>query len=146
MKQIRGDLWKLATTGTVCITTNGFVKRDGSAVMGRGCARQARDRYPGIDRVLGESLRHDGNHTHVLMQDGSLTIVSFPVKHYWHQPADPQLIARSAHELVELLDDHDLPQPCLLPRPGCGNGQLSWTDVEPLLADILDDRVSIVTY
>ena len=29
-------------------------------------------------------------------------------------------------------------------RPGCGNGQLKWEDVKPLIAPILDDRFIVV--
>ncbi len=31
-----------------------------------------------------------------------------------------------------------------LVRPGCGNGQLKWEDVKPLIAPILDDRFIVV--
>ena len=39
MKEVFGDLWEF--DGTIAITTNGYLKRDGTCVMGRGCARQA---------------------------------------------------------------------------------------------------------
>jgi hypothetical protein len=35
-------------------------------------------------------------------------------------------------------------QTILLPRPGCGNGQLDWAQVGPAIAPLLDDRVTIV--
>ena len=43
MKEVFGDLWEF--DGTIAITTNGFLKRDGTCVMGRGCARQAAVRF-----------------------------------------------------------------------------------------------------
>ena len=43
MKEVFGDLWEF--DGIIAITTNGFVKRDGTCVMGRGCARQAAVRF-----------------------------------------------------------------------------------------------------
>jgi len=39
MKELRGNLFH-TPCDVICITTNGFVKRNGEAVMGRGCAVQ----------------------------------------------------------------------------------------------------------
>ena len=51
MKEVFGDLWEF--DGIIAITTNGFVKRDRTCVMGRGCARQAAVRFPELPRKLG---------------------------------------------------------------------------------------------
>ncbi len=134
------DLWDLSADLRV-LTTNGFVKRNGDAVMGRGIALEATRRYPGIASVLGNRLRTAGNHVHLL----SPGIASMPVKHLWWDPADPRLIVRSAHELVALVNEHGFTQ-VVMPRPGCGNGRLDWRDVEPLIAPILDDRFTVVTF
>jgi hypothetical protein len=43
-REVKGDVWPLAAEvkpDTVAITTNGFVKRNGQAVMGKGCALEA---------------------------------------------------------------------------------------------------------
>ena len=50
MKEVFGDLWKF--DGIIAITTNGFVKRDRTCVMGRGCARQAAVRFSELPRKL----------------------------------------------------------------------------------------------
>ena len=34
----------------------------------------------------------------------------------------------------------------LIPRPGCGYGELNWQDIKPLLESILDDRFISVTF
>jgi len=44
VKEVDGNLWEIEADWRV-ITTNGFVKKDGRAVMGRGVARQALQRY-----------------------------------------------------------------------------------------------------
>jgi hypothetical protein len=44
MRELKGDLWKLAEQlkpDAVCITTNGSIKKNGQAVLGRGCGKEA---------------------------------------------------------------------------------------------------------
>ena len=54
MKEVFGDLWEF--DGTIAITTNGFLKRDGTCVMGRGCARQAAVRFRELPRKLASRI------------------------------------------------------------------------------------------
>ena len=46
MKEVTGNIWDYPAD-IVCITTNGSTTRNGSAVMGKGIALQAKERYPG---------------------------------------------------------------------------------------------------
>lgn len=149
MLEESGDLWTLPADAR-CITTNGTIRGDGKAVMGRGCAQEARNRYPGLDTYLGLQLHAGGNHVHHLMQDakeprptGIWVLLSFPVKHHWREKADLELIRRSCGELMLLMEVEDW-QRVLLPRPGCGNGQLGWDEVGPAIAPLLDDRVVVI--
>jgi hypothetical protein len=140
MREISGDIWDYLGTAVIAITTNGTVTRSGEAVFGRGCARQARDRFPDLPRRLGELLRRGGNHVHYL-GDG---LVSFPVEETpWENP-DPRLIRRSAGELRELADRSGW-QTVVVPRPGCGGGGLEWRHVRPLLVEAFDDRFIVIT-
>lgn len=138
MREARGDMWALPAD-VRAVTTNGIVKSNGAAVMGRGVALQAQAHFHGCDLVLGQLLQEGGNHVHVLCED----LVSFPVKHHWRDPADPELIRRSAHELVALTDAHGW-QRVVVPRPGCGAGQLHWSEVRAIIAPIFDDRFVVV--
>ena len=94
MQEIVGDLFKSVKADAICITTNGWTKRDGSCVMGRGCADQAKKRWPGIEHTLGIHLER-GNHLYLLTHvegrqivlpvlgrhfEVPYHIVSFPVK------------------------------------------------------------------
>jgi hypothetical protein len=145
MLEANGDLWVLPADAR-CITTNGYVKADGAAVMGRGCALEARERFPGVDMLLGHRITKAGNHVHILPVDtrARWELVSFPVKHHWREKADLDLIARSCAELTELIEGEGWER-VLLPRPGCGNGQLSWEgEVRPLISYLLDDRVVVI--
>ena len=44
----------------VCVTTNGIIKRDGTAVMGAGIAKTANLRFK-VAKKLADSLRTNGN-------------------------------------------------------------------------------------
>lgn len=151
MIEVVGDLWTFPGVDVRCITTNGTLKADGTAVMGRGCAYEAKTRYPGIERQLGVSLQKYGNSVQPLWTvpgDGPWdpwdVILSFPVKHNWWEAADLDLIENSASKLMILIDDYGY-DTVLLPRPGCGNGRLKWEDVKKVIAPILDDRVLVIS-
>jgi len=144
MKEVIGNLWTYPAEARV-ITTNGFVKSNGAAVMGRGCAREAATRWPRLPALLGLCIRERGNIVHYMgAWDGEL-IIAMPVKHNWWEPADPALIVESAEGLVWLANHMSFVS-IVLPRPGCGNGQLSWDTVKSLIEPILDDRFSVITF
>ena len=98
MKIYRCDIWSLADRAdAICITTNGLTKANGEAVMGKGIALQARQRFPGIDRVLGDHLRARGNVPGIINVNPA--IVSFPTKNDWRDKSDLDLIEKSARKL-----------------------------------------------
>lgn len=140
MQEISGNIWELNCRYRV-ITTNGVISSTGKAIMGKGIALQARDRYPYVDVILGKLINAHGNHVYFLNDN----LISFPTKHHWREKSDIELIKRSAIELVALLkpklgwDDK-----VSLPPVGCGNGRLIWKDVKRVIAPILDDHYYIV--
>ena len=140
MKEAIGNIWDHLGNAIICITTNGHLTKNGEAVLGRGCAQQARKRFPDLPARLGALLSEGGNHVHIL-GDG---LVSFPVEESpWSIP-DLRLIRRSAEDLRALADREGWTR-IIVPRPGCGGGGLAWPDVRPLLADILDDRFTVIS-
>ena len=54
-----GDMWTAYTTADLfLITTNSTLKTSSHAlVMGRGIARQAKERFPGLDIALGGQIQ-----------------------------------------------------------------------------------------
>lgn len=146
MIEVFGDFWEHEADAHV-ITTNGTIKESGAAVMGRGVARQAKMRFPGIPMYLGSLLQERGNRVHYLGEwtraDGrSYNLFSFPVKHNWDEPADLELIAKSAAELaVEASGYHTV----AIVRPGCGNGGRDWiTEVRAIVKPFLGTRFHVV--
>lgn len=63
----------------------------------------------------------------------------------WGSVADVGLIIRSAKELVTTADHHKW-ESIVVPRPGCGAGELNWAKVGPILSAILDDRFYAITF
>jgi hypothetical protein len=153
-----GDIWEMAKrpNSVVCITTNGYVNARRECTMGRGVALQAKKRYPGIAKELGDKICRMGNHCHSLC-DGM--VLSFPTKHVWWRPSLLELIRQSAEELHHFASTFGVPLPSgpnakyiigpltfYLPRPGCQNGGLLWKDVKPVLESVgLPDNVVVVT-
>lgn len=142
------DVFALPEDGSeaAVVTTNGMVRNNGYAVMGRGVALSAKNNFPGIDRTLGRKLRATGNHAYNLGIYGhggrQMTVLTMPTKNDWRNPSDLNLIRQSAYELVKLADEHGLTT-VYMPRPGCQNGRLSWNMVQAVIQDILDDRFVI---
>ena len=178
MIQITGNMWQPATyrliSDAICITTNGYIKANGEAVMGRGCAAEAARLFPHLPRTLGEFIRRDGNVVSVLTGvniNHPQWLVSFPVKPQhrscapdklnvvrhmrskfssgamvpgWACIASLEIICRSAQQLKDLATENEW-RTVILPRPGCGAGELKWENVCPTLSSILDDRFYVIT-
>lgn len=170
MKEIKGNLFEIECDA-LCITTNGFVKSNSECVMGKGCAKQFTKFVPTIAKTLGDAISLNGNVTQVMFQDNKHpTVLAFPVKPIgeisdgtnavahmqnkmpvgcfipgWACKAKLDIIVSSAHALITLTDAAGW-KTVLVPRPGCGAGELLWSDVYPVLRDILDDRFVSVTF
>ncbi len=141
MHELRGDIWERHEKGQwVVITTNGSVRHDGAAVMGRGVAREAAIKFPDLPITLGDCIQTRGNRVHAF---STFRLFAFPVKEEWPQRASMRLIEQSAYQLVALVNALKLSQVYMV-RPGCGNGGLSWSSVKPLLDLILDSRFYVV--
>lgn len=142
MREVKGNIWDHRNRDNViiCITTNGFVKKNGECVMGKGCALEATKIYPMIKNDLGSLILHNGNIVQFIYKN----IIAFPVKHNWFETADINLIIKSALSLKEIAD-RDKETYFLLPHPGCGNGNLEWDFVKTKIQDILPDNVLAIT-
>lgn len=132
VKLITGDLWTYygRENYVVLITTNGNVKKNGKAVLGRGCAKEATLKIPGIEKLVGASIQNFGNVPFITDRGYG----TFPVKHNWWEPADLKLIAASAEHLKKFIAHPDFAgKTFILGRPGCGSGGLQWEEVKPIL-------------
>jgi len=158
MREQVGDIWEVACAAR-CITTNGELMSDKlTAVMGRGVALQAKQRYPWIPAQLGNLLKAHGNHVYDLGEWEGVRLIAFPTKYYWRESSDVRLIRQSCKELRSLIFPETglldgMPRPRDFPkltgvvamtRPGCGNGNLSWEQIKPILEQELPEDNFVV--
>lgn len=143
MKEMRADLWEVEADLRV-ITTNGTIKKNGEAVLGRGCAKEAALKEPRLSKFLGRHLLNNGNIPFIAGFPTTGWLATLPVKHNWWERADIDLIVESTKSIVEWADACEYTN-VVIPRPGCGNGQLKWEDVKPMIETLLDDRFTVVT-
>ena len=146
LKEIEGNIWDYYNKGNwIVITTNGTVKKDGTCVMGRGVALQAKRKYDWLPDELGRRIKNYGNKVYFFTESRLITL---PVKHNWWEKADINLIESSLLDLVRLIEwckeYSPIKVPIYMVRPGCSNGRLDWKDVKPVLEKYLDDRFIIV--
>jgi hypothetical protein len=130
------DIW-LEPAEFRCIPTSGTLSRSGEAVLDTALAREAAQRFHGLASDLGRLIAARGNHVHLIRAG----LLSFPIRQYdWARPS-PEIIERSARELGALVGTAKT----LLPRPGCGPGELTWEVVAPVLS-FLPDNIIVVRH
>ena len=138
MRTVVGDLWAIRMWRVV--TTNLTVRADGCAVMGRGVAAQAVEKWPDIPRWLGGKIRA-GQRGLVVHEEHALLFL--PVKVHWRDRADVHLLERSLSELAAFAAAH--PGDVIVsPVPGIGFGGLDRGAVDDLLRRHLGDNVVLV--
>jgi hypothetical protein len=128
------NLW-LERADYRCILTSGAVGGDGEAALETRSAREAAGKFAGLGADLGRLLTARGNHVH-LIRPG---LCCFPVKQFQWSGPSLQIIQRSARELAELVKTAKT----LLPRPGCGPGELPVPDVVAALSFLPDSIVLV---
>ncbi len=151
-----GDMWSiLEVTNLFLITSNSTIKKNGALVMGRGLAREARDRVPGLDLEAGRAVTRSaiaGRSDYGLVILPTCPFGLFQVKRAFKQPALLPLIERATFDLLKLLErardgyarsPWSPHEPFHLLRvdlnfPGIGNGGLGRDDVLPIIASLPD--------
>lgn len=137
-----GNMWTAYTAADLfLISTNSTLKKSSHAlVMGRGIARQAKERFPGLDVALGRQLQAlCGNQgiygLLVSPRWPTAKLGAFQVKRHYSLPASLELIRRSTAALCAWCADHPDAQ-VALNFPGIGNGRLCREAVLPIIAQL----------
>jgi len=113
-------------------------------VMGKGIALEFKKRYPenfieykkacqSKELKIGKSLvfpiEDELIHTKF--------IINFPTKVHWRNPSKIEYIEEGLNDLAEIIRDKEI-KSILMPALGCGNGNLDWDIVKPLIKKKLD--------
>lgn len=151
MPQFRiGNMWMAyAAADLFLITTNATITIRGALVMGRGIARQTKERFPGLDIALGRQIQalcgnQDIYGLLVSPRWPTAKLGAFQVKRHYSQPASLELIRRSTAALCTWCAEHPDAQ-VALNFPGTGNGRLRREAVLPIIAQ-LPDQVTVWEY
>jgi hypothetical protein len=152
-------MWTAYTAADLfLITANSTLKKSSHAlVMGRGIARQARDRFPGLAEALGQHILNACGSPSASLRTGpgeygllisprwpAAKLGAFQVKYHYRQPASLELIQHSTTALCDWCTEH--PKAAVaLNFPGIGNGRLPRTAVLSILQQ-LPDTVTIWEY
>lgn len=145
-----GDMWTVyAAADLFLITTNATITVRGALVMGRGIARQAKERFPGLDVALGRQIQAlcGSQGVYGLLVSPrwpAAKLGAFQVKQHYSQPASLELIRHSTAALSAWCVAHPDAQ-VALNFPGIGNGRLRREDVLPIIAQ-LPDQVTVWEY
>lgn len=141
------DYWNRARY--FCFTGNSFCTVKHEVVMGRGLAREVRDRFKFIPNVFFQSIPGHlstygfvtlpGTRSMEIEEDTHYcTICAFQVKRHYMDPAIPSLIGYS----TEMMRKYALDSPneiFLLNFPGIGNGKLHKSMVLPIIRSLPDN-------
>ena len=133
----KGDMWK-HTSSVYVVTTNSYIKQNGELVMGRGAAKEAKERYDRIAFDAGEKISHLSKYGFIYLPQYKVGL--FQVKYHWNADAELSLIDYSVYKLTQFADM--LCGDIVMNFPGIGNGRLPREDVISLL-EILPDNVII---
>jgi O-acetyl-ADP-ribose deacetylase (regulator of RNase III) len=117
-------------------------------VMGKGLALEFKNRHP--EMFDDYKLRCDRGEVRpgipYLWEDDQVQILNFPTKRHWRENSLIEDIDAGLKYLAEHYQEMGICS-LALPQLGCGNGGLSWGDVQPLiekyLAEIPDLEVFV---
>jgi len=156
------NLDEVDLNGSILVfTTNGNIKKNGRAVMGRGIAKWVRDNvlfydkfskiYCPPDLILARRISEKGNipfaFKSILKSNPNTKFVSisFPTKHNWWEKSDLDLIRSSATKALEIFSRKSLRKytRIYLPLFGTENGKLSVQEILPILKLMFKNLTSL---
>ncbi|MBZ9858646.1 MULTISPECIES: macro domain-containing protein [unclassified Mesorhizobium] len=115
-------------------------------VMGKGIAKEFKSRYPAMfaeyrklceQRALGVGKIH-------LWRSDTRWVLNFPTKTTWKLPSKLEYIHSGLAKFVESYKALSISS-ASFPPLGCGNGNLNWADVKPVMEEYLS-KVDIPIY
>lgn len=107
-------------------------------VMGKGLALEFKNRYPEMfaDYRTACEKRQFTMGKLMLWRAPDHWILMFPTKENWRNPSKLEYIERGLKNFVNSYADKNISS-IAFPKLGCGNGELDWNDVKPLMEKYL---------
>jgi len=164
VKLSHGNIWDFITKGyhiTVPVNIGWTINSVQPAnVMGRGVAKDAKDRFPGCDLWLGSQFVLTATYNHPMGDPEWIKfyphapLIFFPTKSLnknepwmsWKRKSDPGMISAHLDHFPKLVTEHNLGK-VALPLLGAGNGGLDPGDMKKLIQEKLgsDNRFLLIT-
>jgi hypothetical protein len=137
----KGDMFEMwGHCDLFLVTTNSYIRKDGGLVMGRGAAKQLKEKVPESPFKLGSQIGHLKEYCIVTCDDHDTYFHydqpygAFQVKRHYAEAADLRLIEESAIMLSRwLASPWEQDSLYVLNFPGIGNGGLKREAVLPVL-------------
>ncbi|MCT1538766.1 MULTISPECIES: type II toxin-antitoxin system antitoxin DNA ADP-ribosyl glycohydrolase DarG [Lysinibacillus] len=108
-------------------------------VMGKGIALDFKKRYPEnyseYKKLCSQKLIDIGNsyvNTIKHSENGTKYIINLPTKKHWRNPSKLEYIEKGLDNLIDIIEKYNI-KSLAMPALGCGNGNLDWTIVKPLI-------------
>lgn len=131
IEYIEGDIF--SSPAQVIVNTVNTV-----GVMGKGLALSYKNRYPEMFEAYKRACDKNQLKTGKLMLFYSPDhwILLFPTKENWRYPSKLEYIEAGLVKFVQTYADKNITS-IAFPRLGCGNGELNWDDVRPIMEKYL---------
>jgi len=161
--ETKGNIWEYfySNEAAVVIPTNGSRDKFGYNVMDSGLALDAKELFPNLPMLIGRSIKKMKGHNGVFVFSFPTDkvnevekkkeynfVFTFPTKYnYWDNVADFKRIELSTFQLVKALNQLEKRlgiEKVVVPRVGCGSGNLNWKEVQPILFNLLDERFIVI--
>jgi O-acetyl-ADP-ribose deacetylase (regulator of RNase III) len=114
-------------------------------IMGKGIAKTFRERYPAMFREYRRLCeREELKVGRLHLWKGDRWVLNFPTKTTWRLPSKIEYIEAGLQTFVASYERMGLVS-VSFPPLGCGNGNLDWTEVRPLMERYLN-KINIPVY
>lgn len=130
---VEGDIFR--SPAQVLVNTVNTV-----GVMGKGIALSFKKRYPEMFETYKKACEsHKLQIGNLLLYYGpDHWILNFPTKENWRNPSKMEYIEKGLKKFVQKYAEYNIVS-AAFPRLGCGNGDLDWNEVRPLMEKYLKD-------
>lgn len=111
-----------------------------AGVMEKEIALEFKKRYPDMFQIYRENCEKRRIKTGSLMlcYEPDHWVLLFPTKEHWRNPSKIEYIEAGLSKFCRTYAEKGITS-IAFPRLGCGNGELSWSDVQPVMEKYLKD-------